>query len=304
MGPTAAGKTGLAVELVERLPCDIISVDSTMVYRGLDIGSAKPEADILAQAPHRLIDICDPATPYSAAQFRRDALREIADITAAGRIPLLVGGTMLYFHALVKGLSPLPEANPEVRAQLDAEGRRRGWPAMHRDLAAIDPQSAARIHPNDTQRIQRALEVFRLTGRTRSELFNAPAVESFPCQAIKLIVAPADRSLLHRQIEQRFTAMLAQGLVDETQALYNRGDLGLEKPAIRAVGYRQVWEYLDGETDYDGMAERAVIATRQLARRQFTWLRKEQDARWFETGTADLADRVTRHLGEVTGTFL
>jgi tRNA dimethylallyltransferase len=303
MGPTAAGKTGLAVELVKRLPCDIISVDSTMVYRGLDIGSAKPEADILAQAPHRLIDICDPADPYSAAQFLRDALREIADITAAGRIPLLVGGTMLYFHALVKGLSPLPEANPELRAQLADEGRRRGWPAMHQDLVAIDPRSAARIHPNDPQRIQRALEVFRLTGRTRSELFDAPMVELFPCRATKLIVAPTDRGLLHRQIEQRFAQMLAQGLVQETQALYNKEDLGLDKPAIRAVGYRQVWEYLDGDTDYDTMAERAVIATRQLARRQFTWLRKEQDAHWFETSDANLADRVTRHLKEVAGIF-
>ena len=299
MGPTASGKTDLAVDLVERLPCDIISVDSTMVYRGLDIGSAKPEADILARAPHRLIDICDPADPYSAARFRTDALREMAEITAAGRIPLLVGGTMLYFHALVDGLSPLPQADAEVRNQLSREAEQQGWPAMHQQLAKIDPGAAAKIHPNDPQRIQRALEVYRLTGKTRSELFAQTKAQPFSHQAIKIIVAPADRSLLHRRIKQRFQQMLKLGLVDETLSLYNRGDLDLDKPAIRAVGYRQIWEHLEGKTDVVEMAERAIIATRQLARRQLTWLRKEQNTEWFEATNPLLTDRVIRHLDDV-----
>ncbi len=301
MGPTAAGKTGLALELVERLPCEIISVDSTMVYRGLDIGSAKPSAAELAAAPHRLIDICDPADAYSAARFRSDALREMADISAAGRIPLLVGGTFLYFRALVEGLSPLPQADPTTREQIAAEARRRGWPALHQTLATVDPESAERIHPNDAQRIQRALEVFRLTGRTRTELFGQSIDKPFPYRPVKLIVAPADRGLLHLRIEQRLRSMLQLGLVDETRHLYNRDDIGEDKPAARAVGYRQVWDYLAGRTDYDSMAEKAVIATRQLARRQLTWLRKERDCRWFETTAPDLGDQVTRHLEEVAG---
>ena len=296
MGPTASGKTDLAVELVNRLPCDIISVDSTMVYCGLDIGSAKPEPEILSRAPHRLIDIRDPADPYSAAQFRQDALREMTAISAKQRIPLLVGGTMLYFRALLDGLSPLPEADPAVRRQLAEEGQQQGWPAMHRQLAAIDPLSAARIHPNDPQRIQRALEVYRLTGKTRSKLFAETRVKLFSHRPVTLVLAPVDRSLLHRRIEQRFRQMLEQGLVRETQALYNRGDLDLQKPAVRAVGYRQVWEYLQGNVEYDEMAEQAITATRQLARRQLTWLRKEPNARWFETTAADLHQQVIRHL--------
>ena len=299
MGPTAAGKTDLAIQLTERLPCDIISVDSTMVYRGLDIGSAKPSAEELAHAPHRLIDICDPADPYSAARFRDDALREMAEITAAGRIPLLVGGTMLYFHALVDGLSPLPAADPAVREQLTLEGEQQGWPALHRQLADIDPDAAASIHPNDPQRIQRALEVYRLTGKTRSELFSQTAVKPFPHRPVKVILAPTDRGLLHKRIAQRYQQMLKLGLIEETRALFERGDLHPQLPAIRAVGYRQVWDYLTGKTDYENMAERAVIATRQLARRQLTWLRKEQDSKWYEATDPQLTDQVMRHLEDV-----
>lgn len=296
MGPTASGKTDLAIALTRRLPCDIISVDSTMVYRGLDIGSAKPSADELAQAPHRLIDICDPADPYSAARFRDDARREMAEITAAGRIPLLVGGTMLYFHALVNGLSPLPAADPTVRQQLTLEAEQQGWPALHRQLAEIDPQAADSIHPNDPQRIQRALEVYRLTGKTRSELFASAALQTFSHRPIKIVVAPAERSLLHIRIAQRYQQMLKLGLIEETRRLLERGDLHPQLPAIRAVGYRQVWDYLTGKTDYENMAERAVIATRQLARRQLTWLRKEQDTEWYETTDPQLTDQVMRHL--------
>jgi tRNA dimethylallyltransferase len=299
MGPTASGKTDLAIALTERLPCDIISVDSTMVYRGLDIGSAKPSAAELAHAPHRLIDICDPADPYSAARFRDDALREMADITAAGRVPLLVGGTMLYFHALVDGLSPLPAADPATREQLSHEAERLGWPAMHRQLTDIDPQAAGRIHPNDPQRIQRALEVYRLTGRTRSELFAQTRVQPFSYRPIKIVVAPDNRSLLHSRIKQRFQQMLKLGLVEESRSLYNRGDLDPQLPAIRAVGYRQVWDYLSGKTDYEDMAERAVIATRQLARRQLTWLRKEQHTEWYEATDPRLTNQVMRHLKTV-----
>ena len=296
MGPTASGKTDLAIALTERLPCDIISVDSTMVYRGLDIGSAKPSTDELARAPHRLIDIRDPVVPYSAAHFRDDALREMAEITAAGRIPLLVGGTMLYFHALVDGLSPLPAADAAVRQQLSDEAQQLGWPAMHQQLASIDPQAAASIHRNDPQRIQRALEVYRLTGKSRSELFAQAPVQPFSHRPIKIVVAPADRSQLHKRIAQRYKQMLKCGLIEETRSLFERGDLNPQLPAIRAVGYRQVWDHLTGKTDYETMAERAVIATRQLARRQLTWLRKEQHSEWYEATDPRLTDQVMRHL--------
>lgn len=294
MGPTASGKTDLAVALHEALPVDIVSVDSVMVYRGMDIGSAKPAPAILAQAPHRLVDILDPAEPYSAARFREDALREIRAIHAAGRVPLLVGGTMLYFRALFGGLSALPSADPAVRARLEQEAAERGWPALHARLAQVDPAAAARIHPNDPQRIQRALEVHELTGRPLSELQAAPAGEALPYRFVKLAVAPAERSVLHERISRRFRQMLEAGLVEEVEGLFRRGDLHPGLPAIRAVGYRQVWQYLAGELDREAMVERGIIATRQLAKRQFTWLRSETQVAWFDSLAADRLPRVLK----------
>jgi len=300
MGPTASGKTDLAVELVRRLPCDIISVDSAMVYRGMDIGTAKPDAATLAEAPHRLIDICDPAEVFSAARFRERALAEIDDILARGRIPLLVGGTMLYFRALEQGLSPLPSADAGVRAVLKAEATAQGWPAMHARLAAVDPQAATRIEPTDPQRILRALEVFELTGEPLSDWFKKPQDNVLPFRPVKLILAPADRALLHERIARRFRQMLDNGLLDEVRRLRERGDLHADLPAMRAVGYRQAWAHLAGELDGDELLERGVIATRQLAKRQFTWLRKEQDAAWFEPLEEELLGKVLKYLGPDT----
>lgn len=295
MGPTAAGKTDLAIALLERLPVALISVDSAMVYRSMDIGTAKPDAATLARAPHRLIDILDPAERYSAARFREDALREMADITASGRIPLLVGGTMLYFRALEHGLSPLPEADPAVRAEIEAEAGRDGWEALHRRLAAVDPEAADRIHPNDPQRLQRALEVYRLTGRPLTALWRGASDNVLPYRPVKLTVVPDDRDWLRRRIADRFEAMLAQGFVDEVESLYRRGDLGPDLPSIRCVGYRQVWNYLDGEWDYATMVERGITATRQFAKRQFTWLRGET-GEWLEPRARDLTGRALRKL--------
>jgi tRNA dimethylallyltransferase len=296
MGPTATGKTDLAVRLVQELPCDIISVDSAMVYRGMDIGTAKPDAETLAQAPHRLIDICDPAEAFSASRFRQLALREMADIHAQGRIPLLVGGTMLYFKALEEGLSPLPSADAVVRERLSREAERVGWPAMHAKLAQIDPEAAQRIQPNDPQRIQRALEVFEITGTSQSALFAQPPTDIFPYQAIKIVLAPAERSVLHQRIEARFGCMLAEGLITEVEQLYRRGDLHPDLPAIRAVGYRQVWEFLAGETDYDTMKNKGIAATRQLAKRQLTWLRTMAPEGRFEATDGDLFAQVLKYL--------
>lgn len=282
MGPTAAGKTELALELVRRFPCDIVSVDSALVYRGMDVGTAKPGPNVLSWAPHRLIDICDPAENYSAGHFQRDALREMNAIGARGRIPLLVGGTMLYFRALQQGLAHLPEADAAVRARLDEEARRFGLSALHARLREVDPVAAARIHPNDPQRIQRALEVYELTGVALTELCQR-AQAQFPYSLMKLIVAPADRSLLHARIETRFRAMLKEGFIEEVEKLRARPDLHTGLPSMRAVGYRQIWAYLEGQATYDEMVERAIIATRQLAKRQLTWLRSEPDAEWFDT---------------------
>jgi tRNA dimethylallyltransferase len=292
MGPTGSGKTDLAVELVERLPCEIVSVDSALVYRGMDIGTAKPGREVLARAPHRLIDICDPAEAYSAARFREDALRAMTEIRRAGRIPLLVGGTMLYFRGLERGLSALPSADPRVRARLESEAVRVGWSGLHARLADVDPQAARRIHPNDPQRIQRALEVYELTGRPLSELCAAPASEPFPYRTFKVVLTPEDRGGLHEVIARRFRMMLAQGLVEEVERLRARGDLGLDKPSMRAVGYRQVWEYLEGGVTHQQMVERAVAATRQLAKRQLTWLRGECFAVRLNSGEKRLAERV------------
>ena len=289
MGPTASGKTDLAISLRQHLPVELISVDSALVYRGMDIGSAKPSEEEQAQAPHRLIDIRDPAEPYSVADFLADAEREIADIHAQGRIPLLVGGTMLYFRALLDGLAEMPAADPEVRAQIEREAEEFGWPHIHALLAEVDPETAAEIHPNHSQRVSRALEVYRVSGKTMAQLrerqHHASAQPSF-CErynVCQLAIAPRDRSILHKRIAVRFEKMLAGGLVDEVEQLYRRGDLHPDLPAIRAVGYRQVWDYLDGRLDYPEMIERGIIATRQLAKRQFTWLRG-----WNTTSNSEL----------------
>ncbi len=302
MGPTASGKTDLAVALAEQLPCDLISVDSAMVYRGMDIGTAKPDAPTLARAPHRLIDILDPAQSYSAAQFRADALREMADITAHGRVPLLVGGTMLYFRALQQGLADLPAARPEVRARLDAEAREQCWPHMHQRLADVDPVAAQRIHPNDPQRIQRALEVYELTGRSMTELCASDqgAAIPLPYRLLKIVVAPPERAVTHSRIEARFRTMLDNGFLTEVAALYSRGDLHTGLPAMRAVGYRQAWDHLEGRVSHAEMAVNAITASRQLAKRQLTWLRGQADAARFNSMAHELLgqlrDSISRHL--------
>jgi tRNA dimethylallyltransferase len=277
MGPTATGKTDLALALAEQCPMDIISVDSAMVYRGMDIGSAKPDASTLRHAPHRLVDICDPAESYSAGRFRQDALREMADITALGRIPLLVGGTMLYFRTLQQGIADLPDANPQIRQRLDAEAAQSGWESLHRRLKTIDPAAARRIHSNDPQRIQRALEVFEISGETLSDFWQRQSLQRLPYRVLKIALMPPDRVELRKRIEQRFDAMLEQGLVEEVRRLCLRGDLTADMPSMRAVGYRQVREWLDGRIDFAEMRDRAIIATSQLAKRQMTWLRSEPD---------------------------
>lgn len=297
MGPTASGKSALAMELVKCLPCDIISVDSALVYRGMDIGTAKPTAAELALAPHRLIDLLDPAQAYSAADFCRDALREMAAITAAGRIPLLVGGTMLYYKALLDGLSPLPEADPQIRAQIEAEAQALGWAVLHQQLLQIDPVAGARIHPNDPQRLSRALEVFRITGKTMTELTQQAGCE-LPYRTLQYAIAPTDRALLRQRIAERFDAMLAQGFEAEVRQLFERGDLSPDLPSIRCVGYRQMWDYLAGVIDYDEMRYRGTVATNQLAKRQLTWLRGwSHPLTWLETGSQLNPDIILRDVG-------
>ncbi|WP_105102795.1 tRNA (adenosine(37)-N6)-dimethylallyltransferase MiaA [Microbulbifer pacificus] len=275
MGPTASGKTDLAMAISEHLPVELISVDSALVYRGLDIGSAKPAPEELARYPHRLIDICDPAESYSAGRFREDALAAMEEITAVGKIPLLVGGTMLYFKTLLQGMAEMPEADPEFRAQVEARAAAEGWPALHRELEKVDPALAAELHPNHSVRIERALEVYHLTGKTMTQL-RAEQERTSPLahyRVQQLAILPRDRAMLHQRIALRFERMLENGFIDEVKALRARGDLHKDLPAIRAVGYRQVWEYLDGDTDYAQMREAGIAATRQLAKRQLTWLR-------------------------------
>ena len=295
MGPTASGKTALAIELAKRLPCDIISVDSALVYRGMDIGTAKPTAAEQAQAPHRLLDLIDPTEAYSAADFRRDALREIESIVAQGRIPLLVGGTMLYYKALLEGLSPLPAADPLIRQAIETEAEQIGWDALHAQLQQIDPVSAARIHPNDPQRLSRALEVYRISGKTLTELTQTKG-EQLPYRTLQFAIAPSDRELLRQRIAERYKLMLVQGFEQEVRALYQRGDLNADLPSIRCVGYRQMWEYLDGQLSYDEMVYRGIVATCQLAKRQMTWLRGWQNVTWLETGAANNADIVCQSI--------
>lgn len=305
MGPTASGKTDLAIELCQRLPCDIISVDSAMIYRGMDIGTAKPGAAELALAPHRLIDIRDPAEIYSAADFCQDALAQMAEITAAGRIPLLVGGTMMYFKALLHGMSDLPSASPVLRAGLEARGEAEGWAALHRELAQKDPVVADLIHPNNRQRLLRALEVIYLTGKPLSELWRSSTnVEDYPYTTdwqaddtgglpytvVQFALTPKDRVVLHDRIRQRFLAMLGQGFVEEVSGLMARGDLNPDLPSMRSVGYRQVWQWLAGDGTREVMTEKGLAATRQLAKRQLTWLRKWQDVTWLESGDRENTD--------------
>jgi tRNA dimethylallyltransferase len=296
MGPTASGKTGVAVELVRHLPCEIVSVDSALVYRGMDIGTAKPDAATLKQAPHHLIDLIDPTESYSAAQFRRDALRLMTEISARGRIPLLTGGTMLYFRALLQGLNDLPEADAALRAQLDEQGARLGWPAMHAELARLDPRTAARLQPMDAQRIQRALEVCLLSGRPMSALLERDTAAELPCRSIQIALEPGDRAVLHRRIAERFDAMLAAGLLDEVRGLRARYRLDPALPAMRCVGYRQAWQYLDGQIDESGLREKGIAATRQLAKRQLTWLRSMDGVRRFDCLDGKLTDAVRGYL--------
>ncbi len=283
MGPTASGKTDLAVALHEHLPCELISVDSALVYRGMDIGTAKPDTETLARAPHRLIDIRDPAEPYSAAEFCEDALREMDEISSQGKIPLLVGGTMLYFKSLRDGMAELPAADETVRQAILDQAEAEGWPAVHARLAAIDPVSAARIHPTDPQRLQRALEVYLVSGRTMTELRAEQTRRKLPYRILSLAVAPQERSVLHERIARRFHMMLDAGFIDEVEKLYARDDLHPGLPSIRSVGYRQTWSYLDGELSRDEMVNKGIIATRQLAKRQFTWLRSWEELFWHDS---------------------
>jgi tRNA dimethylallyltransferase len=302
IGPTASGKTQLAFDLATRFPCDIISIDSAQVFRDMDIGTAKPDAATLARFPHRLIDLITPEERYSAARFRADALREMAAITAAGRIPLLVGGTLLYVKALREGLADLPDADPVLRAEIDREAAAHGWPHLHAELARRDPHTAARLHPTDAQRIQRALEIVRGSGRSMAELLAAqkPDAAPFPYAPLVLALVPDDRSLLHRRIEQRFAAMLDAGLVAEVEALRKNYALDPDLPSMRCVGYRQAWQMLEGQIPATELCERGIHATRQLAKRQLTWLRGMNDLTPFDPFSAAtpaaVRASVERHL--------
>lgn len=288
MGPTASGKTALAIALRQRLPVELISVDSALIYRGMDIGTAKPSPAEQRLAPHRLLDIRDPAEAYSAAEFRRDALAEMADITRSGRVPLLVGGTMLYYKALLDGLSPLPPADPEVRKRIELMALEQGWDALHRQLCRIDPVAGNRIHPNDPQRLSRALEVFFISGQTLTELTNT-AGEVLPYDVIQFAIASQRRELIHQRIALRFQQMLTSGFETEARALYARGDLHTDMPSVRCVGYRQMWSYLAGDIDYDEMVYRGICATRQLAKRQMTWLRGWESVHWLDSEHPEVA---------------
>jgi tRNA dimethylallyltransferase len=289
MGPTGSGKSDLAMRLAETLPLEIVSVDSALVYRGMDIGTAKPDSASRARVAHHLLDIRDPAESYSAGEFTRDAWRAMQDIWRRGRQPLLVGGTMLYFHALSFGLAELPEANPEVRADIERQATLQGWAALHRELESVDPAAAARIHVNDPQRIQRALEVYRLTGRTITTLRQRRVSVFADVDVAEFALAPLERGDLHTRIELRFEAMLDAGLMAEVRSLFERVDLTAEHPSMRAVGYRQLWRHLAGQCALDNAIEQAIAATRQLAKRQLTWLRRRERVRWFDSMHPDVA---------------
>ena len=297
MGPTGAGKSDVALQLVKRLPLEIVSVDSAMVFRGMDIGTAKPAPAVLAEVPHHLVDLLDPAERYSAGRFVADAERVMADIHRRGRVPLLVGGTMLYFRALLSGLAELPPADPEVRRRLDERAAAEGWPALHAELARLDPAAAARIQPADRQRIQRALEVISLTGepistRQREDLRGAEAVHG-----LSLVLSPGPREVLVERIDARFRRMMELGLLEEVRRLHSRGDLDATLPSIRAVGYRQLWEHLEGRCSLAEAVDRAIVATRRLAKRQLTWLRSEPGAEWLDALDMRVSDRMSERIG-------
>ena len=296
MGPTASGKTGVALELARQIPSEIVSVDSVLVYRDLNIGAAKPSADALAATRHHLIDIIDPTETYSAATFRRDALGAMADIAARGKIPILAGGTMLYFKALVEGLSALPSADAGVRAEIEARANRDGWPSLHAELAKLDPDTAARLKPTDAQRIQRALEVCYLTGHAMSQQFDRRDAAALPYAVLQIALLPSDRAALHRRIDMRFKAMLDRGIVEEVTQLQQRYALNASLPAMRAVGYRQVWEHLEGQYDRDALLARGSAATRQLAKRQLTWLRAMPELVVFDCLENQLTENVAGYV--------
>jgi tRNA dimethylallyltransferase len=289
MGPTASGKTPLSLELAKRFPVEIVSVDSAQIYRSMDVGTAKPSHAERADVPHHLVDIIDPTETYSAARFRSDALRLMSEITSRGKVPLLVGGTMLYFKALREGLSELPDADEGVRAEIDAEAAARGWPAMHAELASVDPQTAARLKPTDAQRIQRALEIHRVSGEPMSRLLGRKKDSALPFRLVEMALAPSDRGELHGRIEARFDAMLDRGLVEELRGLRATHALRPNLPSMRCVGYRQAWQHLEGEFDRNGLRDRGIFATRQLAKRQLTWLRTARDSQTFDCLAPDIA---------------
>ena len=297
MGPTASGKTALAMALADALPCDIISVDSALIYRDMDIGTAKPTEDELSNYPHRLINLRDATQSYSAADFCQDALKEIAEIRANNRIPLLVGGTMMYFKSLIEGISPLPAANSDIRKQIEKEASEQGWDALHQQLSNIDPISAERIHPNDPQRLTRALEVFRLTGNTLTQLTQIKG-DKLGGDILQFAITTKERSTLHERIELRYQQMIAQGFEQEVIKLKQRGDLHEDLPSIRCVGYRQMWQYLNGEYDHKEMIFRGVCATRQLAKRQLTWLRSWPDLQWLTTDSDENLSQVLAAVGK------
>lgn len=296
MGPTASGKSAVAMELATRLPVEIVSVDSALVYRDMNIGTAKPDRAMRLRVRHHLLDLIDPTQAYSAAQFREDALAAMRDIVGRGSVPLLTGGTMLYFKALREGLSELPAANPGVRQTIDALAAELGWPGVHRELERIDPATAQRLDPNDAQRIQRAMEIYRLTGKPMSQLIGAAAAPELPYRLVALALMPGERSLLHERIAKRFELMLEQGLIDEVRELRKNYVLTSELPSMRCVGYRQVWQYLDGKYDLASLREKAIAATRQLAKRQLTWLRASEGVQTFEFTARGLQQRIESWL--------
>ena len=302
MGPTASGKTAAALEIARHIPCEIISVDSALVYRDMDIGTAKPSREEQDAVPHHLIDIIDPAETYSAAQFREDALSLIQSIIQRGKLPLLVGGTMLYFHALTKGLDNLPEANPTIRARLDEEAAQAGWPALHARLAELDPETAQRLKPNDAQRIQRALEIIELTGKPLSALHSGKKQSNLPFELIPFALEPSDRSKLHKRIALRFDLMLENdALIEEVSRLRKRGDLHLGMPSMRCVGYRQTWQYLDGDYDRKTLRDKGIAATRQLAKRQLTWLRAMPERIVIDCLATDAPAQIMAHIRDKIG---
>lgn len=300
MGPTASGKTALAIELCQQFNCEIISVDSALIYKDMDIGTAKPSAEEQALAPHRLIDILDPAQSYSAADFRRDALAHMQQISSQGKIPLLAGGTMMYYKVLLEGISPLPEADTQIRAEIEQQARDNGWQFLHQQLQQIDPVSAERIHPNDPQRLTRAIEVYRISGQSMTQLTQTKS-DPLPYRVHQFAIAPEDRQVLHERIEQRFDLMLQQGFEQEVRALHARGDLHLDLPSMRCVGYRQMWEYIEGKLDWQEMRFRGIVATRQLAKRQLTWLRSWPELQWLDTFADNNLQTIISQLSQEAG---